>query len=327
MSETLRNFGGRLLLVGCGNMAGAMLDRWLAAGLDPASVAIVDPYAAPRAGIAHFASLAEWKDAGADADWIMLGMKPQQLGEVAADLAPVATGAVHLLSILAGVSLADLAARFPEAKAQVRILPNLAARIGAGVSAVASAGDADEAAVTALLTPLGTVVPLADDTAMDLVTAFTGSGPAFVFRLIESYAAAGERLGLSADDALKLAMATFGGSTALQLARSGADLAGVVSFHGGLQTGPPGEAAAIRASVLVLTGAADPVVPDSAVTAWEDELRQAPDVEWQVVTYSGAMHAFSVPGTDAPEHGSQFQPTAERRSWAAMKGFLAEVLG
>ena len=61
MSETLRNFGGRLLLVGCGNMAGAMLDRWLAAGLDPASVAIVDPYAAPRAGIAHFASLAEWK--------------------------------------------------------------------------------------------------------------------------------------------------------------------------------------------------------------------------------------------------------------------------
>lgn len=119
----------------------------------------------------------------------------------------------------------------------------------------------------------------------------------------------------------------FGGSTALQLARSGADLAGVVSFHGGLQTGPPGEAAAIRASVLVLTGAADPVVPDSAVTAWEDELRQAPDVEWQVVTYSGAMHAFSVPGTDAPEHGSQFQPTAERRSWAAMKGFLAEVLG
>ena len=215
MSKTLRDFGGRLLLVGCGNMAGAMLDRWLAVGLDPASVAIVDPFAAPRAGIAHFASLAEWKDAGTGADWIMLGMKPQQLSEVAADLAPVATGAVHLLSILAGVSLADLAARFPEAKAQVRILPNLAARIGAGVSAVASTGDADEAAVTALLTPLGTVVPLADDTAMDLVTAFTGSGPAFVFRLIESYAAAGERLGLLADDALKLAMATFGGSTAL----------------------------------------------------------------------------------------------------------------
>ena len=258
MSKTLRNFGGRLLLVGCGNMAGAMLDRWLAAGLDPASVAIVDPFAAPRAGIAHFASLADWKDAGIGADWIMLGMKPQQLGEVAADLAPIATGAVHLLSILAGVSLADLAARFPEAKAQVRILPNLAARIGAGVSAVASAGDADEAAVTALLTPLGTVVPLADDTAMDLVTAFTGSGPAFVFRLIESYAAAGERLGLSADDALKLAMATFGGSTAL-LADSGEKpgilIAQVASKGGTTQAGldvldEDGQLAALFTNVL-----------------------------------------------------------------------------
>ena len=258
MSKTLRNFGGRLLLVGCGNMAGAMLDRWLAAGLDPASVAIVDPFAAPRAGIAHFASLAEWKDAGTGADWIMLGMKPQQLSEVAADLAPVATGAVHLLSILAGVSLADLAARFPEAKAQVRILPNLAARIGAGVSAVASAWDADESAVTALLTPLGTVVPLADDTAMDLVTAFTGSGPAFVFRLIESYAAAGERLGLSADDALKLAMATFGGSTAL-LADSGEKpgtlIAQVASKGGTTQAGldvldEDGQLAALFTNVL-----------------------------------------------------------------------------
>jgi pyrroline-5-carboxylate reductase len=258
MSKTLRNFGGGLLLVGCGNMAGAMLDRWLAAGLDPASVAIVDPYAAPRAGIAHFASLAEWKGAGTGADWIMLGMKPQQLGEVAADLAPVATGAVHLLSILAGVSLADLAARFPEAKAQVRILPNLAARIGAGVSAVASAGDADEAAVTALLTPLGTVVPLADDTAMDLVTAFTGSGPAFVFRLIESYAAAGERLGLLADDALKLAMATFGGSTALLEGsgeKPGTLIAQVASKGGTTQAGldvldEDGQLAALFTNVL-----------------------------------------------------------------------------
>ncbi|MCW0196610.1 pyrroline-5-carboxylate reductase [Sphingopyxis sp.] len=258
MSKTLRNFGGRLLLVGCGNMAGAMLDRWLAAGLDPALVAIVDPFAAPRAGIAHFASLADWKDAGTGADWIMLGMKPQQLGEVAADLAPIATGGVHLLSILAGVSLADLAARFPEARAQVRILPNLAARIGAGVSAVASAGDADEAAVTALLTPLGTVVPLADDTAMDLVTAFTGSGPAFVFRLIESYAAAGERLGLSADDALKLAMATFGGSTALLEGsgeKPGTLIAQVASKGGTTQAGldvldEDGQLAALFTNVL-----------------------------------------------------------------------------
>ncbi|WP_137752881.1 pyrroline-5-carboxylate reductase [Sphingopyxis sp. L1A2A] len=220
MKKVLQDFSGRLLLIGCGNMAGAMLDRWLAAGLDPAQVAIVDPLAAPRAGVVQHASIGEWQAADGAADWIMLGMKPQQLGDVADVLAPLVTGGVHLLSILAGVSLADLAARFPDAGAQVRILPNLAARIGAGVSAVATLGDADERAIAALLGPLGQTVTLADDSTMDLVTAFTGSGPAFVFRLIESYAAAGERLGLSADDALALATATFGGATAL-LADSG----------------------------------------------------------------------------------------------------------
>jgi len=258
MKKSLDKFAGRMLLVGCGNMAGAMLDRWLGAGLDPAAVAIVDPFAAPRGGIAQYASLAEWSAAAGAADWVMLGMKPQQLGEVADDLAPVMTGGVHLLSILAGVSLSDLALRFPAAKAQVRILPNLAARIGAGVSAVASLGDADTAAVDALLTPLGTVVPLADDTTMDLVTAFTGSGPAFVLRLIEAYAAAGERLGLSADDALKLATATFGGSTALLEAsgeRPGVLVSQVASKGGTTQAGldvldEGGQLAALLTNVL-----------------------------------------------------------------------------
>ncbi|KTE19022.1 pyrroline-5-carboxylate reductase [Sphingopyxis sp. H050] len=258
MTKTLATFTGRMLLVGCGNMAGAMLDRWLAAGLDPALVAIVDPFAKPREGIAHFAALADWLAAEQGAEWIMLGMKPQQLGEVADDLTPVLTGETHLLSILAGVSLADLALRFPAAKAQVRILPNLAARIGAGVSAFATLGDVDAAAVAGLLDPLGTVVALADDSTMDLITAFTGSGPAFVFRLIESYAAAGERLGLSSDDALKLAIATFGGSTAL-LADSGEKpgvlVAQVASKGGTTQAGldvldEGGQLAALLTNVL-----------------------------------------------------------------------------
>jgi pyrroline-5-carboxylate reductase len=258
MTKALRNFSGRLLLVGCGNMAGAMLDRWLAAGLDLALVAIVDPYATPRAGVVQHESLAEWQAAGGRADWIMLGMKPQQLGDVAEILAPLVTGGVHLLSILAGVSLSDLAARFPDAGAQVRILPNLAARIGAGVSAVATLGDADDKAINALLDPLGKTVSLADDTTMDLVTAFTGSGPAFVFRLIESYAAAGERLGLSAEDALALANATFGGATAL-LADSGekpgALIAQVASKGGTTQAGldvldSDGQLAALLTNVL-----------------------------------------------------------------------------
>lgn len=258
MTKELRNFSGRLLLVGCGNMAGAMLDRWLAAGLDPALVTIVDPLATPRGAIVQHASLDAWQAAGGRADWIMLGMKPQQLGDVAHVLAPLATGEVHLLSILAGVPLADLAARFPDARAQVRILPNLAARIGAGVSAVATSGDADDKTIGALLDALGKTVTLADDSTMDLVTAFTGSGPAFVFRLIESYAAAGERLGLSADDALALATATFGGATAL-LADSGEKpgvlIAQVASKGGTTQAGldvldSDGQLAALLTNVL-----------------------------------------------------------------------------
>lgn len=117
----------------------------------------------------------------------------------------------------------------------------------------------------------------------------------------------------------------FGGSTALELARTGADLAGAVSFHGGLITHDPSDAAEIRAKLLVLTGAADPVVPDEQVVAWQDEMRAAPAVDWQLVTYAGAMHAFAVPGTDAPDHGAQYQERADRRSWQALEVFLAEV--
>jgi dienelactone hydrolase len=119
----------------------------------------------------------------------------------------------------------------------------------------------------------------------------------------------------------------FGGAGVLQLARTGADLAGVVTFHGALQTGPAGEAAAIRSKVLVLTGAIDPVVPDDAVVALQNEFRAVPSLDWQVVTYANAMHAFTQPSADAPDHGAQFNARAEARSWIAMKDFLAEILG
>ena len=118
----------------------------------------------------------------------------------------------------------------------------------------------------------------------------------------------------------------FGGSTALQLARTGADLRAVVSFHGGLATGPEGEAEGIRAALLILTGATDPVVPAEHVQALEAELGRVPGLDWTITTYSGAMHAFTVPGTNAPDHGAQFDARAERRSWTAMKDFLGEVL-
>ncbi|MFZ7086842.1 dienelactone hydrolase family protein [Curtobacterium sp. RRHDQ10] len=117
----------------------------------------------------------------------------------------------------------------------------------------------------------------------------------------------------------------FGGSTSLELARSGAPLVGALSFHGGLITHEPVDVDAIEAKLLVMTGAADPMVTDDKVSAWQDEMRTDPSVDWEVVSYSGAMHAFAVPGTDSPEHGAQYQARADRRSWRAMEDFFAEV--
>ncbi|WP_223693771.1 dienelactone hydrolase family protein [Leifsonia poae] len=111
----------------------------------------------------------------------------------------------------------------------------------------------------------------------------------------------------------------FGGTAALEFARTGAPARGVVSFHGGLITHDPSDAAAIAASLLVLTGADDPVVPDEDVVAFENELRAAPHVDWQVTSYSGAAHAFTIPGTD------RYRPVADARSWRALVCFLDEL--
>ena len=118
----------------------------------------------------------------------------------------------------------------------------------------------------------------------------------------------------------------FGGTVALELARSGAPLAGVVSFHGGLDTPDPADARQIRGAVLVLHGADDPHVPPEQVAAFEKEMRGA-DVDWQLVSYGGAVHAFSDPGAgNDPSRGAAYHEKADRRSWRALVSFLEEVL-
>jgi dienelactone hydrolase len=118
----------------------------------------------------------------------------------------------------------------------------------------------------------------------------------------------------------------FGGTAALELARSGADLAGVVTFHGGLDSPTPADARAIKAKVLVLHGADDPFVPPAQVQAFEEEMRGG-GVDWQLVLYSGAVHSFTIPdaGNDNSK-GAAYNAAADRRSWEAMKAFFAEVL-
>lgn len=117
----------------------------------------------------------------------------------------------------------------------------------------------------------------------------------------------------------------FGGTAALELARSGADVKGVVSFHGGLDTPTPRDAGKIRAKVLVLQGADDPFVPPEQVRAFEDEMRAA-DVDWQLVKYSKAVHSFTNPdaGSDNAK-GAAYNAVADRRSWREMQSFFAEI--
>ena len=119
----------------------------------------------------------------------------------------------------------------------------------------------------------------------------------------------------------------FGGTTVLELARSGADVRGVVSFHGGLDTSLPAAAGQIRAKVLALHGADDPFVPPAQVATFQEEMRGA-GADWQMVYYSGAVHSFTNPdsGND-PKKGAAYNERADRRSWEAMKLFFAEIFG
>jgi dienelactone hydrolase len=117
----------------------------------------------------------------------------------------------------------------------------------------------------------------------------------------------------------------FGGTTVLELARSGADLDGVVSFHGGLSTANLADAKNIRTKVLVLHGADDPHVPEKEVQTFMHEMRTA-GVDWQFVAYSQSVHSFTNPDAgDDPTTGNAYNPTADKRSWIAMRSFFKEI--
>jgi dienelactone hydrolase len=125
-------------------------------------------------------------------------------------------------------------------------------------------------------------------------------------------------------DSAKLAAVgfCFGGSTALELARSGAPLAAVVSFHGGLHSKQPEDNRNIRAKVLVCHGAMDPLVPRAQLTEFEEQMNKT-DVDWQVHEYGGAMHAFTNPYADA--EGMAYDALADQRSWNSMLALFQEA--
>lgn len=214
MSEWPRS----LVLVGAGKMGEAMLRGWLAAGLEPDRVTILEPKPSP-AIIALAAQRAialnpERKSLAAP-DAVMLAIKPQTLEAAAPDIAPLASAQTLVVSILAGKRIADLAARLPAARAFVRVMSNTPAAVGRGASAAAAspAVNATQRQWTeSLMRAVGAFDWLDDETLIDAVTALSGSGPAYVFALVEAMAQAGETLGLPPPMAMRLARATVEGA-------------------------------------------------------------------------------------------------------------------
>ena len=201
---------GPIWLIGCGTMGGAMLRRWLAAGLAPGQVTVIT-----RSGTGVPDEVRSLRSPPPDETpaVLLLAVKPQQLSTVVPMVAALRPAV--LVSILAGVEVATLAALVPDA-AVVRAMPNLPVAIGQGVTAVhAVAGERERAMVAALMTPLGLVEWIDDEARFDAVTALAGCGPAFLFRFVDALAGGGAALGIPRDQAMRLALATVEGAATM----------------------------------------------------------------------------------------------------------------
>jgi pyrroline-5-carboxylate reductase len=226
---------GPLFLIGCGNMAGAMLKGWLDAGADPAEITVVRPSGQPvGAGVRVLTSLPEDEVPAI----VLLGVKPQKLDEVAPGLAPVLAPETILVSILAGVEVAALRARFPVPRAVVRAMPNTPVALRKGVVGLHSDRSGDDPArfvVERLMAALGHVEWIEDEALFALAGHLTAAAPAFLFRFIDALAEAAASLGLPEEQARRLAIHMAEGAAALAAASDAppAELARRVASPGG----------------------------------------------------------------------------------------------
>ena len=214
--KPLRSFSGRLVLLGAGKMGSAMLAGWLARGLDPRKLTVLEPQPAnsvkalKRRGVALNPKV---KPAPANA--VVIAVKPQSAPEAIAALAPFVGEATLALSIMAGRPLRFLEQALPGGTAIVRSMPNTPAAIGRGITVACPNGKVtprQRKLASDLLAAIGTVEWVSDESLMDAVTAVSGSGPAYVFLLAEALAQAGAAAGLPQNLAMKLARETVAGS-------------------------------------------------------------------------------------------------------------------
>ena len=204
-----------MVLLGCGKMGSAMLAGWLENGLDPGAVWVIDPRASDWVKGTGVQVNADLPDSPAV---VLIAVKPQQMGDALPDIAAWGHGSTLFVSVAAGTTIGHFEDVLGAASPIVRAMPNTPAAIGRGITAIvgnARVAPAQLDTAEALLAAVGQVVRLEGEHQMDAVTAVSGSGPAYVFHLIETLAAAGVAQGLPEDMAMQLAKATVAGAGAL----------------------------------------------------------------------------------------------------------------
>ena len=256
----------KTLLVGCGRLGGAILTGLRATGAFPMSdVAILTPSQKPAADAAATQGARINPENLLDVDRVVLAVKPAKWREVASGLAPRLSGRAVIVSVMAGVRAADLAAVFGRPVA--RVMPTTAVAAAQGVASIWSDSEAARTEAHALFDPIARTIDLAAEDLIDVATAVSGSGAAYVYAFVEALAAAGEAQGLSRAQALALAEATASGSLAMMAAsaQAPAELIAEVASPGGTTE------AGLR--VLARSGGLAPLLAD-AVQAALDRARE-----------------------------------------------------
>lgn len=209
--------GKQLLLVGCGKMGTALLQGWISAGLSADQFTVMEPNASDALktkGVVLNPSL----DAISRPDFVVLAVKPQMIDEVLPPLAAALGDDTTIISLMAGIPIAGMSKLMGTSPCYIRTMPNTPAAIGQGMTALYAedkVGDTQRAAAEALLGAVGKTVWLAEEKQIDAVTAISGSGPAYLFHLVEALSAAAVNLGLSAEMGAQLAEQTIIGAAAM----------------------------------------------------------------------------------------------------------------
>ncbi len=211
--------GDRVLLVGCGKMGGAMLAGWIERGAEADDIAVIEPQPDAASAARETYGVQVLDDpaslSGDAPAVVVFAVKPQTLPDIAAAYAPVAAAGAVALSIAAGRPIGFFENALGPGAAVVRSMPNTPAAVGRGITAACAnrhVGDSQRALCQRLLSAVGEVVWVDDEQLMDAVTAVSGSGPAYVFLLIECMTEAGIVEGLPPDTAARLARATVAGA-------------------------------------------------------------------------------------------------------------------